>query len=91
MQVVTRTDEYTIYKKRNQRYAVRDKARRWVRGDDKVAILLAHNLIEAPVPKAPEHPETPEVEAVSEEAQAGAEGAEGDAQGDASAAQEQQT
>ena len=60
MQVVARTDEYTIYKKRNQRYAVRNKERQWVRGDDKVAVLLAHNLIEAPVPKAPEQPEQPE-------------------------------
>ncbi len=57
MQVVTRTDEYTIYKKRNQRYAVRNKDKQWVRGDDKVAILLAHDLIQAPAPKAPEEPE----------------------------------
>jgi hypothetical protein len=58
MQVVTRTGEYTIYRKRNQRYAVRNKAKQWVRGDDKVAILLAHSLLEAPVPKAPAAEET---------------------------------
>lgn len=75
MQVVTRTDEYTIFKKRNQRYAVRNKDREWVRGDDKVAVLLAHNLIEAPVPKSPDQPEEPEaVEAAADEgAEAGAE------------------
>lgn len=60
MQVVTRTDEYTIYKKRNQRYAVRNKDKQWVRGDDKVAILLSHGLIQAPPPKAPEEPEPAE-------------------------------
>lgn len=66
MQVVLRTDEYTIYKKRNQRHAVRNKNRQWVRGDDKVAILLAHNLIEAPAPKAPEQPEEPEAAEAAE-------------------------
>lgn len=66
MKVVTRTGEYTIYKKRNQRYAVRNKSKQWVRGDDKVAILLANNLMEAPVPKAPEHPEEPAGEAAGE-------------------------
>ncbi|MFW6093840.1 MAG: hypothetical protein ACODAC_07700 [Pseudomonadota bacterium] len=73
MKVVTRTDEYTIYKKRNQRYAVRNSDRQWVRGDDKVAILLAHNLIEASVPKAPDHPQEPAegAEAESAEGEAG--------------------
>jgi hypothetical protein len=59
MQIVARTNDYTIYKKRNQRYAVRNKERQWVRGDDKVAVLLAHNLVVAPVPKGPEQPEVP--------------------------------
>jgi hypothetical protein len=63
MKVVARTDEYTIYKKRNQRHAVRNKDKQWVRGDEKVAVLLAHNLIEAPTPKAPEPAEAPESEA----------------------------
>ncbi len=54
MKVIARTDEYTIYQKRNERYAVKDSARAWVNGDAKVAILLEHKLIEAPTPKAPE-------------------------------------
>jgi len=53
MKAVVRTDEYTIYQKRSERYAVRDKNRSWVNGDAKVAILLEHKLIEAPKPKAP--------------------------------------
>ena len=58
MKVVAKTDEYTIYQKRNERYGVKDADRNWVNGDAKVAILLEHKLIEAPVSKAPE----PEVE-----------------------------
>lgn len=72
MKVVTRTDEYTIYKKRNQRYAVRRKEdKQWVRGEDKVAILLAHDLVPIPAPKGPDHPEEPEADS----GEAGAEGA----------------
>ena len=63
MKVVMRTGDYTIYRKRNQRYAVRNRNKQWVRGEDKTAVLLAHNLIEAPVPKAPDHPEPPPTEA----------------------------
>jgi hypothetical protein len=65
VKVIARTDEYTIYQKRNERYGVKDANRNWINGDQKVAILLEHKLIEAPVPKAPE-PE--EVEAPAEEA-----------------------
>ncbi len=65
MEVVARTDEYTIYKKRNQRYAIRNRQRQWVRGDDKVTILLSHKLIEAPTPKTPEAAE-PEAAAAEE-------------------------
>ncbi len=82
MKVVTRTGDYTIYKKRNQRYAVRDKNRQWVRGDDKAAILLAHNLMPIkPQLKAPDVPEaTPEEAAAAPEgaAEASSEGGEGD-------------
>ena len=46
MKVVAKTDEYTIYQKRNERYGVRDADRNWVNGDAKVAILLEHKLIE---------------------------------------------
>ncbi len=63
MKVVARTDEYTIYQKRSERYAVQDSGKGWVNGDAKVAILLQHKLIEAPRPKAPE----PEAEAPAAE------------------------
>lgn len=87
MQVVTRTDEYTIYKKRNQRYAVRNKDREWVRGDDKVAVLLAHNLIAAPTPKAPEQPEEPEAAEAAAGEEAETASAEGDEEADAAGEQ----
>ncbi len=83
MKVVATTDEYTIYQKRNERYAVRKGDRAWVNGDEKVAILLEHKLIKAAPVKAPE-PE-PEAEAAAEEgAEASAEEGEAAADGDAS-------
>jgi len=73
MKVVARTDEYTIYQKRSERYAVQDSGKGWINGDAKVAILLQHKLIEAPQPKAPEpepEPEAPAAEEASAEAPA---------------------
>ena len=78
MKVIAKTDEYTVYQKRNERYAVRNNDRKWVNGEDKVAILLEHKLITAPPQKAPE----PEPEAETAEAEAPAEG------GDEAAAEE---
>lgn len=66
MKVIAKTDEYTVYQKRNERYAVRNANRQWVNGADKVAILLEHKLVTAPKPKAPE----PEPEAEAAEADA---------------------
>ncbi len=68
MKVIVRTDEYTIFQKRSQRYAVQDASRAWVNGDAKVAILLAHKLIEAPAPKAPEPEAAAEADAAEAEA-----------------------
>ena len=83
MKVVVRTDEYTIYQKRNERYAVRGEGRAWINGDDKVRILLEHKLIEVAEPKAPE-PEEAAAEEGAEEAEASAEeGAEAAEAGDA--------
>lgn len=71
MKVVTSTDEYTIYQRRDERYAVVGADKQPINGDAKVAILLQHDLIKAAPPKAPE-PE-PEAEAAdAEEAEAAA-------------------
>lgn len=68
MKVVARTDEYTVYQKRSERYAVQDANRKWINGDAKVAILLEHKLIQAPAVKAPEPEPAPEAEAADEAA-----------------------
>jgi hypothetical protein len=72
VKVIARTDEYTIIQKRNERYGVMDTNRKWINGDAKVAILLEHKLIEAPVPKAPEpeEAEAPADDASADEASA---------------------
>ncbi len=72
MKVVAKTDSYTIYQKRNQRYSVRKADRQWVNGDDKVAILMEHKLIEVKAAKAPE----PEAAAEETATEATAEAAE---------------
>lgn len=54
MKVVKRSDEYTIFERRDGRHAVRNAQRQWVNGDDKTAILSAEGLIKAPPVKAPE-------------------------------------
>ena len=76
MKVVTSTDEYTIYQRRDGRHAVVGADKKAINGDAKVAILLQHDLIKAAPPKAPE----PEVEDTAEEAAAADEAeSEGDA------------
>ncbi|MEQ8517201.1 MAG: hypothetical protein RIC38_16505 [Chromatocurvus sp.] len=67
MTLVKKTDEYSIYKRGDDRFAVKNAHRMPVNGDDKVAILLQEGLIAAPAVKAPE-PE-PEVEATEAEAE----------------------
>jgi len=54
MKKIKSTAEHTIYEKRSGRYAVKDRRKRWVSGDDKVAVLSAEGLVKAPEPKAPE-------------------------------------
>jgi hypothetical protein len=79
VKVVVKTDEYTIYQRRDERYAVKDAAKAWVNGDAKVAILVQHELVQAPLPAAPsEEPEAaadvepePAEEAAATEEEAG--------------------
>ena len=58
MKKLKTTSDHTIYEKRSGRYAVKDKRKRWVQGDDKVAILRTEGLLKTPEPKAePAEPE----------------------------------
>ena len=90
MKVIVKTDEYTIFQKRNERYAVRNAERDWVNGNEKVAILLEHKLIDVPEPKAPEPEEAEAAEEATAEADAPAEAdaAEGEEAAEAEEAEE---
>ncbi|MEM7078367.1 MAG: hypothetical protein AAF513_07035 [Pseudomonadota bacterium] len=61
--VVASTDDYTVFARRDGRYAVVGADGKAINGDDKVSILLQHELITAPPPKAPEPEPEPEPEA----------------------------
>lgn len=79
-QLVKRTAEYRVYRRRDDRYAVTGPDKKPINGDDKVAILLAEGLIAAPAEKQPE-PEAPAEKAAADgtpDAEAG-EAAVGDA------------
>ena len=70
MKLVKRTDEYSIYQRSDDRYAVKDANKKPINGDEKVRILVAEELIKAALPAEPEPDEAVEEEAVAEEASA---------------------
>ena len=79
MELIKKTDNYTIYKKRSGRYAVQNKDKKYLTEKEKVEILLTEKLIkispskkpveEAPAAEAPAA-EAPAAEAPVEEAPA---------------------
>ncbi|WP_439107763.1 hypothetical protein [Congregibacter sp.] len=68
MKLVKKTDDYSIFQRGDERYAVKDAAKKPVNGEEKVRILLEEGLIKVAEPAA--------VEAVGEEAPAEEEAAE---------------
>lgn len=72
MKLVKKTDDYSIFQRGDERYAVKDAAKKPVNGEEKVRILLEEGLItvaeSAPVEAAVE--EAPAEEASEEEAPA---------------------
>ena len=66
MKVVVKNDEYTIYQRRDGRYAVEGADKKPVNGDEKVAILVANELIAVALPAAPEEEAASEEEADTE-------------------------
>ena len=73
MKLVKKTDEYSIYLRSDERYAVKDAHKNPVNGDDKVRILVEEGLIKAALPAEPtEEPAEEEAaeEVVAEEAAA---------------------
>jgi hypothetical protein len=65
MKKIKSTAEHSIYEKRSGRYAVKDRRKRWVQGDDKVAVLRAEGLLKTPEPKAA--PAVPDAESAPDE------------------------
>lgn len=76
MQVVKKTDEYTILKRGDGRYAVRGDGRAFVHGEEKAKILEAAGLISLSPKKAPEPEPEPAEDAAGETAEAPSEGSE---------------
>lgn len=70
MKLVKKTDEYTIYQRRDERYAVQDADKNPVNGAEKVRILVEEDLIKAAVPAAQPAGEATEATAADEEAAA---------------------
>lgn len=68
MKLVKKTAEYSIYKRSDDRYAVRDANKQPINGDEKVKILVAEDLLKIALPAAPV--EEPAEEAAAEEAPA---------------------
>ena len=68
MKLVKKTADYSIYKRSDDRYAVKDANKKPVNGDEKVKIMLAEDLIKVAAPAEPEAPA--EEEATAEEAAA---------------------
>lgn len=70
MKKLKTTSDHTIYEKRSGRYAVKDRRKRWVQGDDKVAVLRAEGLLKTPEPKAaPAEPEADSAEGAEDAAE----------------------
>jgi hypothetical protein len=66
MELVKKTDNYTIYKKRSGRYAVQNKDKKYLTEKEKVEILLAEKLIKISPSKKPVE-EAPAAEAPAAE------------------------
>ena len=68
MKLVKKTAEYSIYKRGDERYAVKDANKKAVNGEEKARILLAEDLIKVTLPAKPVVEEAAAVEAPAEEA-----------------------
>ena len=68
MKLVKKTAEYSIYKRGDERYAVKDANKKAVNGEEKARILLAEELIKVTLPAKPVVEEEAAVEAPAEEA-----------------------
>ena len=56
MEVVKKTENYIIIKKRSGRYGVKNTAGKWINGDEKIKILSDAGLVKAAPVKPSEEP-----------------------------------
>lgn len=68
MEVVKKAKEFTIFKKKSGRFAVKNSKSKWVNGEEKVKILSAEKLIKLTPPKKKEEAPAPETAAEQTEA-----------------------
>ena len=68
MRAIKKTADYTIFQKKNERYAVKSADKKWINGEEKAKILLAEELIKLSVAQ-----EAPAEEVVEEAAEESAE------------------
>ena len=54
MEIVKKTKDFRIVKKKSGRYGVLNKSKKWINGDDKTTILLGEGLIKVTAPSAKE-------------------------------------
>lgn len=66
MEVVKKTDDFTVFKKRSGRYGVKRSNGKWVNGPDKTKILVDLGLVKQSVKAAPVEEPTAD-ESASEE------------------------
>ncbi len=67
MKLVKKTDEYSIYQRGDDRYAVKGADKKPINGDEKARILLAEELIKVTLPAEPAPEEEATEEAAAEE------------------------
>ncbi len=68
MKTVVKADAYTIFQRRDERYAIKDASGNAVNGDEKTKILTEHDLIKLSVAAAPvEEPAAEAAEAAATE------------------------
>ena len=68
MELVKKSEKYSIYKKRSGRFAVKDRFGNYLKGEEKAKLLASEGLIKLQAPAATPAEEAPQNEAAAEEA-----------------------
>ena len=61
MEIVKKTDKYTIFKKKTGRYSVKDDSKKYMNGEEKIKILVEEGLIKISPKKVKEEAPVEEV------------------------------